>query len=253
MSSGARKPVIPGGGSPLNRVLLKLSGEALAGTTGSAISASVMQRLAAEIATVVASGTQVAVVLGGGNFLRGAQLQQAGMNRVSADHMGMLATLMNAIAFRDVLLATGVGARVLSALAVAGIAEQFNRGAALRALSRGEVLLFGGGTGNPFFTTDTAASLRGIEIDADVVLKATKVDGIYSADPEQQDDVVRFEKLSYDAVIQNDLKVMDISAITLCRDHAMPLMVFDMSEPGALSRIAAGEQIGSLVTSHSEE
>ncbi len=245
--------VVPGSGAQLNRILLKLSGEALAGSSGGGISPEVMRRIANDIVRVSKSGTQIAIVLGGGNFLRGAQLQQIGMNRVSADHMGMLATLMNAIAFRDVLLAEGIGSRVLSAISIPGMAQTFSRTGALESLARGEVVVFGGGTGNPFFTTDSAASLRGIEIDADVILKATKVDGVYSADPETEKSAVRYEHIDYEEVIQRDLKVMDISAITLCRDHAMPLMVFDMNEPGALDRIVQGERVGTLVTRVSEQ
>jgi len=244
--------VLPGTGIRLNRILLKLSGEALAGASGSGISAAMMQQVAREIVTVCRSGTEIAIVLGGGNFLRGAQLQRLGMNRVSADHMGMLATVMNAIAFRDVLLTEGIGASVLSAIALPGIVETFSRTRALAALARGEAVIFGGGTGNPFFTTDSAASLRGIEIDADVILKATKVDGVYSADPEVQASAVRYDRITYDEVIQRNLRVMDISAITLCRDHRMPLMVFNMNEAGALERIVRGACVGTLVTGGSQ-
>ena len=192
-------------------------------------------------------GVQVAVVLGAGNLFRGAELQEAGMDRVTGDHMGMMATVMNALAFRDMLLNLGVGAQVFSALKIATIAAGYSRDAAVRALDQGRVVIFAAGTGNPFFTTDSAACLRGIEIRADAVLKATKVDGVYSADPKLDPDAKRFDTLSYNEVISRDLKVMDLTAFSLCRDHQMPLVVFDMNAKGALTRIVAGERVGTLI------
>jgi len=232
----------------MKRILLKLSGEALAGQGDFGIDPAVVGRIAQEIQVIAESGVQVSVVLGGGNLFRGAQLQAAGMDRVTGDHMGMMATVMNALAFRDMLRTLGLGAQVFSALKIATIAEGYSRDAALRAMEQGRVAIFAAGTGNPFFTTDSAACLRGIEVGADAVLKATKVDGVYSADPMVEPTAERFDTLSYNEVISRDLKVMDLTAFSLCRDHQMPLVVFDMNEPNALARIVAGERVGTLIT-----
>jgi len=231
----------------MKRILLKLSGEALAGEGGFGIDPGAVDSIAREIESVAKSGVEVAVVLGAGNLFRGAELQEAGMDRVTGDHMGMMATVMNALAFRDMLLNLGVGAQVFSALKIATIAAGYSRDAAVRALDQGRVVIFAAGTGNPFFTTDSAACLRGIEIRADAVLKATKVDGVYSADPKLDPDAKRFDTLSYNEVISRDLKVMDLTAFSLCRDHQMPLVVFDMNARGALTRIVAGERVGTLI------
>lgn len=232
----------------MKRILLKLSGESLAGEGGFGIDPQAVDSMAQEIESVARGGVEVAIVLGAGNLFRGAELQAAGMDRVTGDHMGMMATVMNALAFRDMLLNLGLDAQVFSALKIASIAAGYSRDAAVRALEQGRVVIFAAGTGNPFFTTDSAACLRGIEIRADAVLKATKVDGVYSADPMQDPSAERFDTLSYNEVISRDLKVMDLTAFSLCRDHKMPLVVFDMNEPGALTRIVAGERVGTLIT-----
>ena len=231
----------------MKRILLKLSGEALAGEGGFGIDPAAVDSIAREIEGVARGGVEVAVVLGAGNLFRGAELQEAGMDRVTGDHMGMMATVMNALAFRDMLLNLGLGAQVFSALKIASIAAGYSRDAAVRAMEQGRVVIFAAGTGNPFFTTDSAACLRGIEIRADAVLKATKVDGVYSADPKIDPDARRFDTLSYNEVISRELKVMDLTAFSLCRDHDMPLIVFDMNAKGALTRIVAGERVGTLI------
>lgn len=232
----------------MKRILLKLSGESLAGEGGFGIDPGAVDSMAQEIGAIAKNGVEVAIVLGAGNLFRGAELQAAGMDRVTGDHMGMMATVMNALAFRDMLLNMGLGAQVFSALKIASIAAGYSRDGAVRALEQGRVVIFAAGTGNPFFTTDSAACLRGIEIRADAVLKATKVDGVYSADPMKDPKAERFDTLSYDEVISRDLKVMDLTAFSLCRDHEMPLVVFDMKESGALTRIVAGERVGTLIT-----
>jgi uridylate kinase len=231
----------------VRRVLLKLSGEALAGEAGFGVDPAVVARLCRDIAQVSAAGVEVGLVLGGGNLFRGAALQAAGLGRVTGDQMGMLATVMNGLAFRDLLRQAGVPAILYSAVELSGVAERFHRDHALAALSRGEVAVFVAGTGNPFFTTDTAACLRGIEIEADAVLKATKVDGVYSADPLLQPDAERFDELTYDEVLARNLQVMDLTAICLCRDHDMPLVVFDMGSRGALIRLVNGEKVGTRI------
>ena len=190
--------------------------------------------------------------MGGGNLFRGAALARAGLNRVTGDHMGMLATVMNALAFRDVLQSLGARATVLSAIPMAGMVEGYSQPRAVDLIQAGHVVIFAAGTGNPFFTTDSAACLRGIEIDADIVLKATKVDGVYSADPHLDASAQRFDRLSYDEVIARNLKVMDMTAICLCRDHEMPIVVFDMNAAGALQRIVAGERVGTLIDDEAE-
>jgi len=231
------------------RMLLKLSGEALSGELDFGIDAKVVLRIAQEIRQVRDLGVQVGVVLGGGNLFRGATLEAAGMDRVTGDHMGMLATIMNALALRDVLLSIDVPSRVLSSVDIHSIVDGYSRAKAVRLLERGEVVIFGGGTSNPFFTTDSAASLRGIEIAADMVLKGTKVDGVYNADPQTNPDAVRYSELDFDEVIQKELKVMDLTAITLCRDHKLPIVVFDMGLPGALCDIANGKRVGTIIRS----
>lgn len=233
------------------RMLLKLSGEALSGDLDFGIDAKIVLRIAEEIRQVREMGVQVAVVLGGGNLFRGATLEAAGMDRVTGDHMGMLATIMNALALRDVLLGIDVPSRVLSAVDIHSIVDGYSRAKAVRLLDRGEVVIFGGGTSNPFFTTDSAASLRGIEIAADMVLKGTKVDGVYDDDPNINQNAKRYTELSFDEVIQKELKVMDLTAITLCRDHKLPIVVFDMGLPGALAEIARGKRVGTIIRADS--
>lgn len=231
----------------MRRLLLKLSGEALAGAAGWGIDPGVVQPMVQAIATVVQGGTEVGLVLGGGNLFRGAALESAGMDRVTGDQMGMLATVMNGLAFRDLLRRAGVPAELFSAIELPGVARRFRRDDALDALSRGAVAIFVAGTGNPFFTTDTAACLRGIEIGAEAVLKATKVDGVYDADPVRNPGARRFATLDYDEVIARDLAVMDLTAICLCRDQGMPIVVFDMNEAGALTRLVRGEKVGTVI------
>jgi len=231
----------------LRRLLLKLSGEALAGEAGVGIDPSIVARLCGEIAAVVAQGVQVGLVLGGGNLFRGAALQAAGLDRVTGDHMGMLATVMNGLAFRDLLVQAGASAEIYSAIELPGVVRKFHRDDAVATLDAGGVAIFVAGTGNPFFTTDTAACLRGIEIGADAVLKATKVDGVYDADPLHNPQARRFEQLDYDEVLARNLAVMDLTAICLCRDHGMPLIVFDMYAPAALTRLINGEKVGTVV------
>ncbi len=229
------------------RILLKLSGEALMGSQSFGIDPAVVKRVSAEIKEVVDLGVQVALVIGGGNIFRGVSLSAGGMDRANADQMGMLATVINALAMQDVIAQLGLDVRVMSALPIHQICEDYVRRNALRHLENGRLIIFAAGTGNPFFTTDTAACLRGIEIGADIVLKATKVDGVYSADPVKVPDAVRFDSLSYDQVIEQNLGVMDTAAIVLCRDNKMPIRVFNMNNPGALLDIINGVQHGTLV------
>lgn len=231
----------------MQRLLLKLSGEAFAGSEGFGIDPSALTRLTVEIRDLTAAGGELGVVLGAGNLMRGAQLESAGMDRVVADHIGMLATVMNGLAFRELLQRTGVAAELFSAFAIPGIAQGFQRDRAIEAIESGRVVIFAGGTGNPFFTTDTAACLRGIEIGADAVLKATTVDGVYSADPKTDPQAVRYTELSYSEVLSQELGVMDLSAICLCRDHQMPLVVFDMQQKGALTAIVKGDKVGTRI------
>ncbi len=229
------------------RILLKLSGEALLGSQDYGIDPEVIGRIAREIKEVSRAGVEVGVVIGGGNIFRGAGLAASGIDRVTGDHMGMLATVMNALALQDSLEKMEVTARVMSAIKINEVCEDYIRRRAIRHLEKGRVVIFAAGTGNPFFTTDSAASLRAVEICADMVLKATKVDGIYSDDPVANPDAERYESLAYDEVIQRNLKVMDTSAIVLCRDQNVPLRIFDMNRPGALAKIVQGENIGTLV------
>ena len=229
------------------RVLLKLSGEALIGDHDFGIDPGVLDRMAEEIGSLVAIGVQVGIVIGGGNLFRGAVLSKAGMDRVTGDHMGMLATMMNGLAMRDALERANIQSRVMSAIPMSGIVEHYDRREAMRDMKGGDVVVFCAGTGNPFFTTDSAACLRGIEIDADVVLKATKVDGVYSDDPVSNPQAVKYDRLTYDEVLEQRLGVMDLTAICLCRDHHMPVRVFNMNKPGALKDIAIGGNEGTLI------
>ncbi len=229
------------------RILLKLSGEALMGEQEFGIDPAVVQRVSQEIAEVVDAGAEVGVVIGGGNIFRGVSLAGGGMDRTSADHMGMLATVINSLAMQDGLEKAGLTVRVMSALPIHQVCEDYVRRRAVRHLEKGRVVIFAAGTGNPFFTTDSAATLRGIEINADLVLKATKVDGVYTADPMKDSNAKRYSRLTYDEVLDRKLGVMDLTAIVLCRDHDMSLKVFDMNKPGALMSIMQGEDEGTLV------
>ena len=229
------------------RVLLKLSGEALMGGAGFGIDPAILARLADEVCELAAAGAQLGLVIGGGNIFRGAGLAAAGMDRVTGDQMGMLATVMNALAMRDAVESRGVPARVLSALAMGQVCETYSAQAAREHLDGGRVAFFAAGTGNPFFTTDSAASLRAIEIGADLLVKATQVDGVYSADPKKHADAVFYPRLGYDRVLRESLGVMDLTAILLCREHGMPLRVMNIHEPGALMRVLRGEDVGTLV------
>src|SRR6195256_2575288 len=236
-------------GSPrFARILVKLSGEALLGNADYGIDPAVIKRIAAELRDVQALGTQVAVVLGGGNIFRGAGLARAGMDRVTADQMGMLATVMNALAMQDALESLSVHARVMSAIRINEVCEDYIRRRAVRHLEKGRLVIFAAGTGNPFFTTDTAASLRAIEINADVLLKATKVNGVYSDDPVRNPAAVRYATLTFDRVLTDKLNVMDATAIVMCRDNRLPLRVFNLNNSGDLTRIVKGEDVGTLVT-----
>ncbi|WP_417346088.1 UMP kinase [Ferrimonas sp.] len=230
------------------RILLKLSGEALQGEEGFGIDAKVLDRMAQEIKELVELGVQVGLVIGGGNLFRGEGLAKAGMNRVVGDHMGMLATVMNGLAMRDALHRAYVNARLMSAIPLNGVCDNYSWAEAISLLKQGRVVIFSAGTGNPFFTTDSACCLRGIEIEADVVLKGTKVDGVYSDDPVTNPDAVKYDKITYKEVLEKELKVMDLSAFTLARDHDLPLLVFNMNEPGALRRAVMGEANGTLIT-----
>ena len=229
------------------RILLKLSGEALMGTEDFGIDPKVLDRMALEIGQLIGIGVQVGLVIGGGNLFRGAALSAAGMDRVTGDHMGMLATVMNALAMRDSLERSNIQTRVMSAITMEGVTEHYDRRKAMRYLAGGDVVIFSAGTGNPFFTTDTAACLRGIEVDADLGLMATKVDGVYNADPMKDPNAERFETLSYDQVLDLKLEVMDLTAICLIRDHNMPLRVFNMNKPGALLNAVVGSAEGTLI------
>jgi uridylate kinase len=229
------------------RILLKLSGEALLGSQPYGIDPEVIQRIAGELAEAIDLGVQVGVVIGGGNIFRGAGLAEAGMDRVTADHMGMLATVINALAMQDALERKGATARVMSALQIHDVCEDYIRRRAVRHLEKGRVVIFAAGTGNPFFTTDTAAALRAIEIGADVMIKATKVDGVYSADPMTDPDARRYGELSFDQVLSDKLRVMDATAIVMCRDNNLPLIVFNLNNAGDLVRIIKGEALGTAV------
>lgn len=230
------------------RILLKLSGEALQGSEGFGIDPSVLDRMALEIKELIKMGVQVGVVIGGGNLFRGAKLAKAGMNRVVGDHMGMLATVMNGLAMRDALHRANINAKLMSAFPLNGVCENYSWAEAISYLRGKRVVIFSAGTGNPFFTTDSAACLRGIEIGADVVLKATKVDGVYDCDPAKNPEAKLYNALNYQDVLEKELQVMDLAAFTLARDHDMPICVFNMNKPGALKRVIMGEDEGTLIS-----
>jgi uridylate kinase len=229
------------------RILLKLSGEALMGESPYGIDRGTLERIVSEISDVVRMGVETAVVIGGGNIFRGVALGAAGMDRATADYMGMLATVMNALALQDAMRHIGLASRVQSALNIEQVAEPYIRGKAMRYLEEGKVVIFAAGTGNPFFTTDTAAALRGMEMNVDIVLKATKVDGVYTDDPKKDPAATRYKRLSFDEAIVRNLKVMDATALTLCRDQKLPISVFSIFKPGALKRLVQGEDEGTLV------
>ena len=234
--------------APARRILLKLSGEAMMGPDSFGYHAETMAGFVGQVREVVALGVQVGIVVGGGNLFRGATGALSGMNRATADSMGMLATVMNALAFKDALQQAGVDARVQTAVHIAHVGEDFDRDAAVRHLEAGRVVIFGGGTGNPFFTTDTASALRAAEIGADLLLKATKVDGVYTADPKKDANARRYEALSFDEAIANNLGVLDTAAFALCREQNLNLVVFNVFKPGALRRVVMGEDEGTRVT-----
>jgi uridylate kinase len=229
------------------RILLKLSGEALMGDSDYGIEPAVIRRIAEEIHGLSSAGLEIGVVIGGGNIFRGAGLAQGGMDRVTGDHMGMLATVINSLAMQDALEKVGSQCRVMSALKVNQVCEDYIRRRAVRHLEKGRVVIFAAGTGNPFFTTDSAASLRAVEMGAEIMLKATKVDGVYTADPVSDPDARRYDRLTYEEAIVKKLAVMDATALVLCRDQGMPIRVFDLHTPGNLGRVAAGEDVGTLV------
>ena len=229
------------------RILLKLSGEALTGSEGFGIDPRILDRMALEVGQLVGIGVQVGLVIGGGNLFRGAALHAAGMDRVTGDHMGMLATVMNALAMRDALERSNISSLIMSAIPMSGVVDHYDRRKAIRHLGQGDVVIFAAGTGNPFFTTDSSACLRAIEVEAELVLKATKVDGVYTSDPVKNPDAVRFERLGYDEVLDRKLGVMDLTAICLCRDHHMPVRVFAMDKVGALLSIVMGGDEGTLI------
>ncbi|MSP86963.1 MAG: UMP kinase [Methylotenera sp.] len=230
------------------RILLKLSGEALMGDDAYGINRTTINRIVNEVKEVVDLGVQVAVVIGGGNIFRGVAPAAEGMDRATADYMGMLATVMNAMALQDAMKNIGLNARVQSALNIEQVAEPYIRGKAIRYLEEGRVVIFGAGTGNPFFTTDTAAALRGMEMNADVVIKATKVDGIYTDDPKTNPEAMRYKSITFDEAIIKNLKVMDATALTLCRDQKLPIVVFSIFKQGALKKVVMGEDEGTMVT-----
>ncbi len=236
------------GKSQYSRILVKLSGEALMGSGDYGIDPAVIKRIAGELQAIQEMGVQVASVIGGGNIFRGAGLARAGMDRVAADHMGMLATVMNALAMQDALESLGLHARVMSAIRINEVCEDYIRRRAMRHLEKGRVVIFAAGTGNPFFTTDTAAALRAIEISADVLLKATKVNGVFSEDPLKNPAAVRYSTLTFDRVLNEKLNVMDATAIVMCRDNHLPLRVFNLNNSGDLTRIVRGEDVGTSVT-----
>src|SRR6516164_4147047 len=233
-----------------SRILVKLSGEALMGEGDYGIDPVVIKRIAGELNEIVEMEVQLAVVIGGGNIFRGAGLARSGMDRVAADHMGMLATVMNALAMQDALESLGMHVRVMSAIRINEVCEDYIRRRAVRHLEKGRVTIFAAGTGNPFFTTDTAAALRAIEIGADVLIKATKVDGVYSADPMKDPTAVRYRALSFDQVLRDQLRVMDATAIVMCRENNLPLVVFNLNNAGDLVRIVKGESLGTSVANH---
>ncbi|MDQ3050617.1 MAG: UMP kinase [Bacteroidota bacterium] len=232
---------------PYKRILLKLSGESLMGKNQFGIDNEVLVQYSKEIKSIVEKGVEVAIVIGGGNIFRGLQASEAGMDRVQGDYMGMLATVINSMALQAALEGLGVFTRLQSAIKMEAICEPFIRRKAVRHLEKGRVVIFGAGTGNPYFTTDTAASLRAIEIEADVILKGTRVDGIYTADPEKDKKAKKFDMITFDEVYKRDLKVMDMTAFTLCQENNLPIIVFDMNKKGNLMRLVSGEKVGTLV------
>ena len=234
------------------RILLKLSGEALAGNEGYGIDAGMVDRYADEVKRALSLGAEVALVIGGGNIFRGLSSAAASMDRVQADHMGMLATVINSLAFQDALERKGVFTRLMSAIKMEQVAEPFIRRRAIRHLEKGRVVIFGAGTGNPYFTTDTAASLRAVEIEADVIVKGTRVDGVYNSDPEKNPSAEMYKSISYLDVLQNNLRVMDLTAITLCRENLLPIVVMNMNVEGNLGRLLNGEAVGTLVNQGGE-
>jgi uridylate kinase len=240
--AGTRRPAY-------RRIVLKLSGEALAGSQGYGLDPSVLVRIGSEIREVVDLGVQVAVVIGGGNIFRGVAASAGGMERATADYMGMLATVINALALQDALEKAGCQTRVLSAIEMRAVAEPYIRRRAIRHLEKGRVVIFAAGTGNPFFTTDTAGALRAVEIAADVIMKATKVDGIYSADPARDANAERLPRVTYIEALNRRLEIMDTTAISLCMDNKLPIVVFDLTRDGNIARIVCGEPVGSIVTS----
>jgi len=234
--------------SPFRRVILKLSGEVLAGEGGFGLSPTVIRALAEEMRDVHAIGTEIGIVIGGGNFIRGMAAANEGMDRAAADYMGMLASVMNGMALQDQLERVGLHTRVLTAIEIREVAEPYIRRRAIRHFEKGRVVIFAGGTGNPYFTTDTAAALRAAEVHADAVLKATKVDGVYNADPESRPDAVRYDQLSYDEAVRENLQFMDQAAIAVCRENHLPILVFDMTVSGNIRKVVAGEAIGTRVS-----
>jgi uridylate kinase len=240
--TGHRRPVY-------RRIVLKLSGEALAGSQGYGLDPSVLTRVGDELREVTKLGVELAIVIGGGNIFRGMAASAGGMERATADYMGMLATIINALALQDALEKAGCQTRVLSAIEMRAVAEPYIRRRAIRHLEKGRVVIFAAGTGNPFFTTDTAGALRAVEIGADAILKATKVDGIYSADPARDASAERLARVTYIEVLNRRLEVMDTTAISLCMDNKLPIVVFDLTRPGNIARIVCGEPVGSIVTS----
>ena len=234
-------------GNKYKRILLKLSGEELLGERNLGIDPKILDNIALEMGQLVGIGVQIGIVVGGGNLFRGSALSAAGMDRVTGDHMGMLATLMNAMAIRDALERKNISTQLMSSISMTSVVESYDRRKAMRYLKQGEVVLFAGGTGNPLFTTDSAACLRGIEIGADIVMKATKVDGVYTADPLKDTNAKLYQELTYDQVIEQKLSVMDLTAICLCREHQMPVAVFKMSKAGALLKLIMGHPEGTLI------
>lgn len=229
------------------RVLLKLSGEALMGDKQFGIDNARLAQYAEEILPLYKQGVQIAIVIGGGNIFRGVQAEEGGMERTQGDYMGMLATMINAMALQSALEKAGIKTRLQSAIEMKEIAEPYIKRRAVRHLEKGRVVIFGAGTGNPFFTTDTAASLRAIEVEADVILKGTRVDGIYSSDPEKNPDAVKYDRITFNEVYEKGLNIMDLTAFTLCNENKVPIIVFDMNKPGNLSKVVLGEQVGTLV------
>lgn len=229
------------------RVLLKLSGESLAGSSSGGIEPAVLSRIAEDIEAAVAAGCELGIVVGGGNIFRGLKAAEVGMDRATADYMGMLATVLNSLALQDALEQRGLPTRVQSALEIKEVAESYIRRRAVRHLEKGRIVIFAAGTGNPFFTTDTAACLRAVEVGASIVMKGTRVDGVYSADPERDPSAVRYESLSYSRVLSEDLRVMDATAVTLCKENKLPILVFDVTKAGSILQAVRGEPIGTLV------